>query len=193
MDQKEICKTLRESIIEILNQEEMSISSISKRLEKEGIKIHRLTLTGYLQALRDMNILKEKEIQPSKIYAVLKIEEKNIYEIMSEFISEHPESGDLCVFVLNKLFKRPILKYEIDRCNASKPEFAERVYGDDRKGAIEVFESMGIPVSKNMPAYIPKKDYNEEFMEILTQMVIKTFNIQKYTINKKTQLKLDSI
>ncbi|MGC8565527.1 MAG: hypothetical protein ACP5R0_03485 [Thermoplasmata archaeon] len=193
MDQKEICKTLREAIIEILNQEEMSISSISKRLEKEGIKIHRLILTGYLQALRDMNILKEKEIQPSKIYAVLKIEEKNIYEIMSEFISEHPESGDLCVFVLNKLFKRPILKYEIDRCNASKPEFAERVYGDDRKGAIEVFESMGIPVSKNMPAYIPKKDYNEEFMEILTQMVIKTFNIQKYTINKKTQLKLDSI
>ncbi len=193
MDQKEICKTLREAIIEILNQEEMSISSISKRLEKEGIKIHRLILTGYLQALRDMNILKEKEIQPSKIYAVLKIEEKNIYEIMSEFISEHPESGDLCVFVLNKLFKRPILKYEIDRCNASKPEFAERVYGDDRKGAIEVFESMGIPVSKNMPAYLPKKDYNEEFMEILTQMVIKTFNIQKYTINKKTQLKLDSI
>jgi len=161
--------------------------------DREGIKIHRLILTGYLQALRDMNILKEKEIQPSKIYAVLKIEEKNIYEIMSEFISEHPESGDLCVFVLNKLFKRPILKYEIDRCNASKPEFAERVYGDDRKGAIEVFESMGIPISKNMPAYIPKKDYNEEFMEILTQMVIKTFNIQKYTINKKTQLKLDSI
>lgn len=193
MDQKEICKTLRETIVDILNQEEMSISAISKRLEKEGIKIHRLMLTGYLQALRDMNILKEKEIQPSKIYAVLKVEERNIYEILGEYISEHPESGDLCVFVLNKIFKRPVLKYEIDRCNASKPEFAERVYGEDRKEAIDVFESMGIPVSKNMPAYVPKKEYNDEFMDILTQMVIRTFNLQKYTVNRKTQLKLDSI
>lgn len=193
MDQKEICKTLRETIVDILNEEEMSISSISKRLEKEGIKIHRLILTGYLQALRDMNILKEKEIQPSKIYAVLKVEERNIYEILSEYISEHPESGDLCVFVLNKIFKRPVLKYEIDRCNASKPEFAERVYGEDRKEAIDVFESMGIPVSKNMPAYVPKKEYNDELMDILTQMVIRTFNLQKYTVNRKTQLKLDSI
>lgn len=193
MDQKEICKTLREAIVDILNQEEMSISAISKRLEKEGIKIHRLMLTGYLQALRDMNILKEKEIQPSKIYAVLKVEERNIYEILSEYVSEHPESGDLCVFVLNKIFKRPVLKYEIDRCNASKPEFAEKVYGEDRKEAIDVFESMGIPVSKNMPAYVPKKEYNDEFMDILTQMVIRTFNLQKYTVNRKTQLKLDSI
>jgi len=193
MDQKEICKTLRETIVDILNEEEMSISSISKRLEKEGIKIHRLILTGYLQALRDMNILKEKEIQPSKIYAVLKVEERNIYEILSEYISEHPESGDLCVFVLNKIFKRPVLKYEIDMCNASKPEFAERVYGEDRKEAIDVFESMGIPVSKNMPAYVPKKEYNDELMDILTQMVIRTFNLQKYTVNRKTQLKLDSI
>ncbi len=191
MDQKEIYKTLREVIIEILNQEEMSISSISKKLEKQGFRIHRLILTGYLQALRDMNILKEKEIQPSKIYTVMRIEEKNIYEVLSEYITDHQESGDLCVYVLYKFFKRPILKWEIDRCNASKPEFAERVYGESRKETIDVFDALGIPISKNMPAYIPKKEYVNEYMDIITQLVIKTFNLQKYSINKKTQLKLD--
>ncbi|MGC8663538.1 MAG: hypothetical protein ACP5SF_03215 [Thermoplasmata archaeon] len=191
MDQKEIYKTLRETIIEILNQEEMSISSISKKLEKEGFKIHRLILTGYLQALRDLNILKEKEIQPSKIYTVMRIEEKNIYEILTEFFTDHPESGDLCVFVLYKFFKRPILKWEIDRCGASKPEFAERVYGESRKETIDVFDALGIPITKNMPAYVPKKDYYNEYMDIMTQLIIRTFNLQKYTINKKTQLKLD--
>lgn len=191
MDQKEIYKTLRETIVEILNEEEMSISTISRKLEGKGFKVHRLILTGYLQALRDLNILKEKEIQPSKIYSVLRVEEKNFYDIIGEYISDHPESGDLCVFVLNKIFKRPILKWELDKCGASKPEFAERVYGEERKDTLDVFESLGIPIGKNMPAYIPKKEYNDEFMDIMTQLLLKTFNLQKYTITKKTQMKLD--
>ncbi|HEU12676.1 MAG: hypothetical protein ACP5G5_00335 [Thermoplasmata archaeon] len=193
MNQKEIYKNLKERIIEILNQDEKSISSISKQLESEGTKIHRLTLTGYLMALRDLNILKEKEIQPSKIYSVNSVEERNIYEIIGEFISDHPESGDLCVYILHQLFRRPILKYEIDRCCGEKPEYAEKVYGDERKMALDILESMGIHVSKNMPAYVPKKEYVDEFRDILIQMVINGYNLQRFVSNKKTQMKIDSI
>lgn len=193
MNQKEIYKNLKERIIEILNQDEKSISSISKQLETEGMKIHRLTLTGYLMALRDLNILKEKEIQPSKIYSVNAVEEKNIYEIIGEYVVEHPESGDLCVYILHQLFRRPILKWEIDRCGGDKPEFAEKVYGDERKIALDILESMGIHISKNMPAYVPKKEYANEFRDILVQMVINGYNLHKYVSNKKTQMKIDSI
>ncbi len=193
MNQKEIYRNLKERIIEILNQEEKSISSISKHLEKEGLKIHRLTLTGYLMALRDLNILKEKEIQPSKIYSVNSVEERNIYEIIGEFLADHPESGDVCVYILHTLFKRPILKWEIDKCGAGKPEFAEKVYGEERKISLETLESLGIPVSKNMPAYIPKKEYPEEMKNIFMQMIINGYNLQKYVSSKKMQMKIDSI
>jgi hypothetical protein len=193
MNQKEIYKNLKERIIEILNQDEKSISSISKQLELEGTKILRLTLTGYLMALRDLNILKEKEIQPSKIYSVNSVEEKNIYEIIGEYVSEKQESGDMCVYILYQLFKRPILKWEIDKCGAEKPEYAEKVYGDERKMAMDILESMGISISKNMPAYLPKKDYSDDFKEILVQMVINGYNLQRYVSNKKTQMKIDSI
>ena len=193
MNQKEIYKNLKEKIIEILNQDEKSISSISKLLEAQGMKIHRLTLTGYLMALRDLNILKEKEIQPSKIYSVNSVEEKNIYDLIGGFLADHPESGDVCVYILFNLFKRPILKWEIDKCGAGKPEFAEKVYGEERKISLEIMESLGIHISKNMPAYIPKKEYPEEIKNIFMQMIIDGYNLQKYVSSKKTQLKIDSI
>ncbi len=193
MNQKMIYATLKEKIVEILNREEKSISSISKELEKDGIKIHRLILTGYLQALRDLNILKEKEIQPSKIYSVLSNDEKTIYEIIGGYVSEHPESSDLCLYILYKIFKRPILKWELDKCGVGRPEQCDKVYGDERKNAIAILESMNINVPKNMPAYIPKKEYREELEEILIKMVIDSFSLQKYMQVKGTQMKIDSI
>ncbi len=61
-------KEMRDLLFEILNNDGKSISAISRELEEQGCSIHRLILTGYLRALTDLNILKEKEVPPAKVY-----------------------------------------------------------------------------------------------------------------------------
>jgi len=190
MDQT-IGKTVKEAIIEIIKDGEKSISAISRELEKSGIRLHRLALTGYLMALRDMNIIKEKEVIPSKVYSINVIEEKSIYDIIGKYLMDKQESGDLCVYILYQLFKRPILKWEIDKCGADLPEFAEKYYGEERKRVIDNLEAIGIHINKNSPAYIPQKEYKDELISILMQMIVDGYNLQKYILNKTTQAKLD--
>ena len=46
---------LKDLIIKYVKEEERSISSLSRRLEEEGYKMHRLVLTGYLKARGHMS------------------------------------------------------------------------------------------------------------------------------------------
>jgi hypothetical protein len=57
-------------ILELLEGKQLSISGLSRELKVVGIDEHRLVLTGYLRALRDLEILEETEVPPSKIYAL---------------------------------------------------------------------------------------------------------------------------
>jgi hypothetical protein len=186
-------KSLKDQILEILADDGMSITSIIKELENKGNKIHRLVLTGYLYALQDMNILREKDIKPSKVFSVASIKEKSIYDIIGTYVAEHPESSDVALYILYKLFKRPILKYELDKCDVGRPSYAEKIFGDGRKETLEIFEKLNISIPKNMPAYIPKKDYDPEFMDILAMIIIQKYSLYPYFSNKTTQLKIDTI
>jgi hypothetical protein len=56
-------------LLELLEGRQLSISGLSRELKARGIDEHRLVLTGYLRALRDLEILEETEVPPSKIYA----------------------------------------------------------------------------------------------------------------------------
>ncbi len=57
-------------LLELLEGRRLSISGLSRELKARGIDEHRLVLTGYLRALRDLKILEEIEVPPSKIYAL---------------------------------------------------------------------------------------------------------------------------
>lgn len=188
-----VLKPLKDQILEILAEDGLSITSILKELEKRGRKEHRLVLTGYLHALQEMNILKEKEVKPSKVFSVASVKEKSIYDIIGTYVSEHPESSDVALYILYRLFKRPILKYELDKCDVGRPNYGEKIFGDSRKETLEVFERLNISIPKNMPAYIPKKDYEVEFIEILSMIIIQKYNLYPYFSNKTTQLTIDSI
>jgi|ERR1035437_6041092 hypothetical protein len=61
-------KKLNIKLLELLEGKQLSISGLSRELKAEGINEHRLILTGYLRALRDLKILKEIGVPPSKIY-----------------------------------------------------------------------------------------------------------------------------
>lgn len=120
-------------LLELLEGRRLSISGLSRELKARGIDEHRLILTGYLRALRDLKILEEIEVPPSKIYA---LPEKAI-ETFSEKSNESkpPELSDpeevysilraqllkinldfripVGVYVVSRLFERPCFRREL--------------------------------------------------------------------------------
>ncbi|HXK36693.1 MAG TPA: hypothetical protein VJ553_03880, partial [Candidatus Paceibacterota bacterium] len=63
-------KDMKALVLEILKKDPMSISGVCRELASKGVKLHRLELTGYLKALADMNVLKEKDILPAKVFSL---------------------------------------------------------------------------------------------------------------------------
>ncbi|MGB9938415.1 hypothetical protein [Methanosarcina sp.] len=120
-------------LLELLEGRRLSISGLSRELKARGIDEHRLVLTGYLRALRDLKILEETEVPPSKIYA---LPEKTT-EPLSEK-GKDPRSPELYdpqeiystlraqllkisldsripvgVYVVSRLFERPCFRREL--------------------------------------------------------------------------------
>ncbi len=65
-----MAEKLNLKVMELLDGKQLSISGLTRELKAEGIEEHRLVLTGYLRALRDLEFLNEREVPPSKIYAL---------------------------------------------------------------------------------------------------------------------------
>jgi hypothetical protein len=77
-------------LLELLEGRQLSISGLSRELKAGGLDEHRLILTGYLRALRDLNILAEIEVPPSKIYYL----PEKVEEYLPEKTEEpSPEKG----------------------------------------------------------------------------------------------------
>lgn len=120
-------------ILELLEGRRLSISGLSRELKAIGIDEHRLVLTGYLRALRDLEILDEIEIPPSKIYTLPEKTSETLSDKNKEFRS--PELSDpeelysilraqllkinldfripVGVYVVSRLFERPCFRREL--------------------------------------------------------------------------------
>lgn len=120
-------------LLELLEGKQLSISGLSRELKARGIDEHRLVLTGYLRALRDLEILEETEVPPSKIYAL----PEKVTETLSEKGKEarSPELSNpeeiysiiraqllkinldfripVGVYVVSRLFERPCFRREL--------------------------------------------------------------------------------
>ena len=194
--------SLKDIIIDILRKSEDSISGLSRRLNKNGYKLHRLMLAGYLKALVDIGYLKEHEIKPSKVYSIRSPrEKKNIYEIIGEEvknITDLPnEQAKLCIYTLQRLFHRPIFLEEIKKCKIEINEKidAEKVEGEERGQARKLLSKTLLKLPFNDPAYIIKgkiDEYEKLRVDILQNIIISEFNLSRFSMKSK-QVKLDQI
>lgn len=111
-------KNLYEKICGILDGKQLSISAITRELKEEGFNEHRLVLTGYLRALRDLGRLNEVEIPPSKVYT--QVDNEDLFEDIYSLTEIHLREFDLDirvpvgVFTMSALFKRPVFKQELN-------------------------------------------------------------------------------
>ncbi|MCD6275533.1 MAG: hypothetical protein J7J42_02195 [Thermoplasmata archaeon] len=195
MEKGMLGKPLKDIIIELLGKDGRSINDLSKELEKVGIKKHRLILTGYLQALADMGILRERVIKPARVFSVQQSKKRSIYEIIGEkarMISEE-RASDITLYTLYKLFKRPIFMRELEKCGVGMPYYKEKVYGEERKKALQQLLQEGMNIPKNNSAYQPTQSYEEEYLQILWDLVVEAYNLKGYVNKEKHQMKLESL
>jgi hypothetical protein len=181
-------KDFNRKVIETLGKDGKSISALSKELESQGIKHHRLILTGYLRALTDINMLKEKDVPPSKIYIPIKSGNDTIYQSVERSvrkISDQP--NETILYVLYRLFKRPIFESELKLAGVSRVN-AKPVDGQMIAECKKVMKRNGNIIPTEL-AYEPTFEYPEIYSDVLSDILLESKD-SKHLVMETKQTKL---
>ena len=175
-------------VIDCLEKDGKSISALSKDLEERGIKMHRLILTGYLRALTDQGVLREKDIPPSKIYIPVRSAGENIYDSVGKACrSMTGDADDLILYMLHRLFKRPIFDSEMRACGVMR-QIGSAASEHDVAECRKVLKRAGNIVPSERAAY-PDKEFPDLYHAVLTEIVMDTRS-SKHLVMGTKQTKL---
>lgn len=187
-------QSLKERILSDLTTEEKSISGLQKSLEDKGFSHHRLYLTGYLKALVDVGLLKEKEIKPARIYSPLYNESRDIYDYAGKVsrIYDEEMSGDYVLMLLYTLFSRPVFMREIERCNVDLPRNYRKVTSAKRMEYVMKLQEAGIKIPQNNMMVEPLSRDPSHLMILMRDLLVSIFDLRRLTIpEESTQKTLD--
>jgi DNA-binding HxlR family transcriptional regulator len=188
-------KNLTEIILDLVKTDPKSISGITRDINSGGYKYHKLVITGYLKALEDMGYVRERDLPPSKVYYKSTPHKKDIYESIGEKVQEmdltKKEQVLISIYIMNRLFHRPIFKHELTRCGLTGDIEATMVDSDEASEARKILLKVGFKLPRNEPAYIAKYDLEDKFQQIMLEILIEQFGIRKL-IFEGTQSKLET-
>ena len=186
-------KNLRSMVLKHLRDEDKSISRLARDLERDGAKLHRLVLTGYLQALAEAGVLREKEIPPSKVYSLASARMQDIYESLGEKLAQLERKRDrrarMGVFVLQRLFRRPVFYEELKRCGLAAPKKYRSVSAEERSEAKRLLENAGMTVPPSDPCYRVAEDFSAELYDVLSDELLERAGLRSLRLETK-QVKL---
>jgi hypothetical protein len=176
-------RTLWNRILDHLSLEGKSISGIAQELSKEGIKLNRLFLTGYLEAMVKVGVLSVREIKPSKVYSLNQDKHLDIYERVGELCREKdPENAaDRVLETLYMLFNRPIFLREIERCNVDIPNQYKKANSVKRAEYIEKLAKAGMKIPESNALLEPTVHDKNFAISILIQLIKSTTNLDTYS------------
>lgn len=187
---------LKDRIVDILRGDGKSISEIYKEINMEDeTKIHRLVLTGYLWAMADFNVLKEKYVKPSKLYFLLKKDETTIYELIGEQTMNDPSDkrSEEILYILYTLFDRPIYEIELERAGITGTIKGKRLDKRERKKLVGKVQIKGLKISSDSDAYIPlpSASYPALAMKVLGNIISEKYEVKRE--KKGIQRELDNV
>jgi len=186
-------KGLRALVFKHLREADKSISGLARDLEKDGFKLHRLVLTGYLQALAETGVLREKDIPPSKVYSLASPRMQDVYESIGERLhrleQKKARRSRMAVFVLQRLFRRPVFYEELKRCGVGPPKKFRTVGAEEKQEARKVVENAGITLPPSDPCYLVSEDFSKDVHDILSDELIERAGLRSLRMETK-QVKL---
>lgn len=186
-------KSLRAAVLRQLRDQDKSISRLARDLEKEGIRLHRLVLAGYLQALAESGLLREKDIPPSKVYSLAATRLSDIYESLGEKLRSAERRRDrrsrMGVFLLQRLFRRPVFYEELKRLGLPAPKRHRAVGAEERAEARKLLENAGMTIPPSDPCYAVSEDFSPQLYDLLSDELLERSNLRPLRLETK-QVKL---
>jgi hypothetical protein len=187
-------RNLKDLVVSYVRKEERSISALTLQLRKDGYKFHRLFVTGYLKALADIGMLREKEIPPAKVYTTSVAREKNLYEAVGEKCrsvdTDQRAQARLVVAVLQKLFRRPVFYRELKESGYEIAPEAVLAAKEEKEEALRAFRKMGVAIPTNEPAYYIEDRRNDVRDAIISELLTERFGLRDLVLGTK-QLRLN--
>ena len=186
-------KDFRFIVLETLTDEGKSISALAKDLNGKGIKINRLLLTGYLRALTDLKIVKEKNVPPAKIYIPLRGKERDFFIIIGDkarqlFEPQNVES--VILYSLNRLTKRAIFAEELARAGIEGNYPGRPATPEERLEARKVLVKSGFKVPDSSRAYYYEGPSLEpELSALMESLLVENYDVS-YLVKETKQTKL---
>ena len=175
--------SVQSQIIQILKKDERSISGIKSDLEGVGLKLHRLTLSGYLSAMVEAEILKVKEIKPAKVYSLNQKGTVSLYRKIGKAIKEtfSENHGDICLSFLYYTFQRPIFIREFELCDIDLPKNYRKSFSTKKITYIRSFQETGIEIPENEMIIEPENINNTQVLRIMRNLILAQNNLMTET------------
>jgi hypothetical protein len=181
-------------ILDEINGEEKSITGIQKSLEEKGINMHRLVLTGYLNAMVELGILHEKEIKPARIFSFSAKNNHDIYTIVGSCMKRFNEetAGYNSLLVLNYLFERPVFNRELERCNVKVPDKNVKVINSSsRNEYVKKLAEINVKIPSTSTLLEPTEVDKLLIPKLLNYILSSEYDLKKYTVANTNQQTLD--
>ncbi len=177
-------KDLRDLVIEVLKKDPTSISGLSRELSGRGVKMHRLELTGYLKALADLDILKQKDIKPAKVFSVSGARERSLYEMVGDCVNAMPgtstERATIAAYCLQRLFRRVVFDMEVRRCGVDGIVEGRKATQEERAEAKTLLTRMGYKVPNSDVPTVVEAELEPLFVRVLAEIVVDRFGLRSY-------------
>lgn len=159
-------KKFYEMLIKMLEKGQLSISGITRQLKKQGYDQHRLIITGYLRALKDIGHVIERDIPPSKVYSIAPRSSsryhKDIYVLVGERLSKLDPDKRFAVgvYVLSTLFHRPCFNHELKLAGLSPmtTEWTRECNKSNLKECRQAVKRINIPSDDLGYEFVDKKN-----------------------------------
>ncbi len=186
-------KNLKDLVVSYIRDQERSISALTKQLEADGYSFHRLFVTGYLKALADVGMLKEKEIPPAKVYTASAHRAANLYEMVGErcrdAAPDEAAQSRLAVATFQRIFRRPVFLRELREAGFTGAVDAPAVGREEREEARRALAKLGLQIPTNEPAYRVEERRNDVRDAILCDILVDRFGLATLVLDTK-QMKL---
>ncbi len=160
-------KKFYEMLIKMLEKGQLSISGITRQFKKQGHDQHRLIITGYLRALKELGHVIEKDVPPSKVYSIAHHQpsskcHKEIYTLLGDRIAKLDPDKRFAVgvYILSTLFHRPCFKHELKLAGLSPmtTEWTRECNRSNLKECRRAVKRINIPSDDPGYEFIDKKN-----------------------------------
>jgi hypothetical protein len=187
-------RDLRLVILDIIKDDGKSISAISRELDKRGFGLHRLILTGYLRAMTDLGVLREREVPPSKIYVPIKGNGIDAYRTLGDvahsLTKDEEAAARLILFSLCRLFRRPVFHEELERAGLKGQPPGRAATKEERQEAKQALVRSGFKVPDSSKAYLlDDPGLEPQYCELLARALVVELDLM-YLLRETKQTKL---